>query len=1122
MNISEFSRIFGEHPTYKSLADNLLENSEHKAIIHGLCGSEPWFFANLIYKQLATNILIILPDSDEASYVHSDLASIVGAKNLIFFPSSHKRSIQYNQPDRTNMLLRTEALEKLTDSTKKYIIITSPEALAEQVISKDAFQDKIHFLHVGEQVDSSFINELLYEFGFERVDFVVEPGQFSVRGSIIDIFSFSNDVPYRVDFFGDEVESMRTFNIDDQRSIETVDKLAIVPDIQNQKHVDSFIPFLEYVHDFATIVVDIAMCYNILQTIFEQTIKKTAKENVANMRLSLLSSEELLKRIQNKRVCEINSTSYFAEATSYDFLTIPQPAINKNFELFGKQLIENQAHDYVNYFFTQSMTQYERIQDIFKEINPHVRLAPIITSLHKGFIDHDIKICCYTDHEIFERYHTHSVRKKVVSSDSFSIQDLKNLVPGDFVVHIDHGIGKFTGLERVQVNGKVQETIKLVYKDNDILYVGIHNLHKISKYKGKEGTPPTIHKLGSAVWQTTKQKTKNKVKDIAKDLIALYAERRVKEGFRFSADTYLQQELEASFFFEDTPDQTTATKKVKQAMEAPYPMDMLVCGDVGFGKTEIAIRAAFKAVTDGKQVAILVPTTILALQHYKTFASRLKEFPCTVDYICRLRSTKQQKETLQQVKLGKTDILIGTHRLIGKDVLFKDLGLLIIDEEQKFGVGMKEKLKQMKVNVDTLTLTATPIPRTLQFSLMGARDLSIINTPPPNRHPIVTEVHQFNEDIIKEAIIYEVERGGQVFIINNRIQNIYELEKMIQRICPKVKTIVGHGQMDGTKLEGVMLDFINQEYDVLLATTIVESGLDIPNANTIIINDAHNFGLSDLHQLRGRVGRSNKKAYCYLLAPPKHVLTKEARQRLHAIEEYSDLGSGFNISMQDLDIRGAGNLLGGEQSGFITDIGYETYQKILDEALLELRENEYKDLFNQDSENTEETSNRFQNMQFVNDCYIETDMELLFPETYIESTKERVKMYRELDNIQNETDLQQFEEQLRDRFGEIPEQSYALLDVVRLRWLAVTLGIERIILKNNTMINYFIAKQESIYYQSPIFGTVLQFVQENPRICTMKEANGKLTLRFENIKKVREGIEKLGLINDRKFENEVI
>ncbi len=1102
MNIQDFSQIFAKHPHYLNLKNSLQNKQAIHSHLSGIVGSEISFLAGQFFSDFPHHLVYILPDADEASYIHSDLSSIVGTNKLIYFPSSHKRSVQYNQEDRSNMLFRTEALEKLRQKGK-YIIITYPEAIIENVISSKEFKEKIHHLHKGEQVDSEFINELLYDFGFERVDFVVEPGQFSVRGSIIDIFSFSNDNPYRIDFWDDEVDSIRTFNIDDQRSIETVDSITIIPNIQQTQEKVNFIPVFEHMEKYAFLVKDVQNCVQILESTYENTIVKYTGDKLEEIQRALMNGSEFKKYLEKNTVVNYGSTPYFNDAVSYEFETTPQPSINKNFKLFGKQLIENQQKGYTNFFVTSSMTQVERINNIFSEINPEVELEPIITSIHKGFIDNIIKVCCYTDHEIFERYHKHSVKKKVISSDSFSIKDIKSLNPGDFVVHIDHGIGKFAGLERIDVMGKKQETVKLIYKDNDILYVNIHNLHKISKYKGKDGIPPKTHKLGSAVWQNTKAKTKSKVKDIAKELIALYAERTSKEGFEFSKDTYLQQELEASFFFEDTPDQVKATQKVKQAMEANYPMDMLVCGDVGFGKTEIAVRAAFKAATDGKQVAVLVPTTILALQHYKTFSSRLKDFPVTVDYICRLRSAKQQKESIKNLSEGKTDIMIGTHRIIGKDVKFKDIGLLIIDEEQKFGVSIKEKLKQLKVNIDSLTLTATPIPRTLQFSLMGARDLSIINTPPPNRHPIVTEVHQFNNDILKEAITYELERDGQIFIINNRIQNIYEIEALINKICPKARTIVGHGQMDGPKLENIMFDFVNHEYDILIATTIIESGLDIPNANTIIINDAQNFGLSDLHQLRGRVGRSNKKAYCYLLAPPKHAMTKEARQRLEAIEEYSDLGSGFNIAMQDLDIRGAGNMLGAEQSGFISDIGFETYQKILDEALMELKDNEYRELFSKEQEDSETKSlNRVGSLRFVHDCHIETDMELLFPDSYIESTKERVKMYRELDLIKTEEDLQLFEQQLQDRFGKIPEESQALFEVLRIRRKAIKLGIERIILKKGSMINYFVSNQESSFYQSATFGNILSFVQKHPRHCEMKETNGKLTLRFKEVTEV--------------------
>lgn len=1108
MNIQDFAQLFAKHPHFRKFEETLGKDLTAKCLLRGLNGSEPYFFIALIFKKLNADMLLVMPDADEASDALDDLSSLLGAKYSLLFPSAYKRSIQYDQPDKSNMLLRTEALEQLTKKEFPHILVTYPEAMLEQVISKKEFQTKVHVLHVGDKVDAQFINDLLYEFGFERVDFVTVPGQFSVRGSIIDIFSFSNDLPYRLDFFGDEIDSIRTFNVDDQLSVEKVSELNIIPDIQNANQKKSYIPIFDYLD------APIIFCKNVTETIgkidsVELQAQRTYKGNEAKLQeisQSILKSDVFNSFCIANRCCEIYSSSSFEQFNLFEFNTAPHPKINKKFKLFGEQLEQNQENGYTNFFISQAQTQYDRILEIFAEVNPNVRLTPIITSISNGFIDNDLQLCCYTDHEIFERYHAHKRQKKIISSESLTIQDLKELNPGDFVVHIDFGIGKFAGLERIVNNGTVQEAVKLVYRDNDLVYVNINGLHKISKYKGKEGTTPTLHKLGSSVWQNTKQKTKKKVKDIAKELIALYAERKAQSGFQFSPDSYLQNELEASFFYEDTPDQAAATEKVKAAMEAPYPMDMLVCGDVGFGKTEIAIRAAFKAVTDGKQVAVLVPTTILALQHYKTFSSRLKNFPCSVDYICRLRSTKQQKETLANLASGKTDIIIGTHRLVGKDVKFKDIGLLIIDEEQKFGVSIKEKLKQLKVNIDTLTLTATPIPRTLQFSLLGARDLAIINTPPPNRHPIITEIHTYNDDIIRSAIQFEVERGGQVFVINNRVSSIYDIEAHIRKLCPKVRTVVGHGQMEGAQLEQVMLDFINHEYDVLIATTIIESGLDIPNANTMIVYDAHHFGLSDLHQLRGRIGRSNKKAYCYLMAPPLHSLPDDSRRRLQAIEDFSGLGSGFNIAMQDLDIRGAGNMLGAEQSGFISDIGYETYQKILDEAMMELKENEFRDLFAGSEDEQRQAAEQLETLLFVTDCHIDTDMGLLFPNYYIESTSERVKLYRELDSITNEEGLQTFEKHLIDRFGEIPKESLELLNLVRLRWEAISLGIEKITLKNSIMINYFVANQNSLYYQSPVFTQVLNFVQQNPRSCAMKESQGKLTLTFRNVTSIQDAM----------------
>lgn len=1053
--------------------------------------------------------MVVLDESEEAAYVHNDLSNLLGAKHLLFFPSSYKRSVQYNQTDKANMIMRTEVLNTLSNSKRPHIIVTYTEALIERVIGKKDLNENVLHLIKGEQISIDFLNEVLHEYKFEREDFVYEPGQYSIRGSIVDIFSFSNSYPYRIDFFGDEVESIRTFEIDTQRSKETVENITIVPNVQNSENIVQNSAFIDYIDDNTILwVKDLQYVVEKSDSIVENTLAKYSNSEANEVAKQLATGQYMLQKIKDFYLIEFGHRHINLSGPLFEFTTQPQPSFHKNFELLGNNLIENQENLYTNIFFTENLNQVQRLHDIFKEVNNKVKFDSVLISLHEGFIDSDIKICCYTDHQVFERYHKHRVKNEIASQESFSIAEISNLQPGDYVVHVDHGIGMFAGLERIETNGKVQEAIKLLYHNNDILFVSIHNLHRISKYKGKEGAPPKIHKLGSGVWQRTKEKTKGKVKDIAKELIALYAERKARSGFQFSPDSYLQTELEASFFYEDTPDQMKATKAVKKAMESDYPMDMLVCGDVGFGKTEIAIRAAFKAVTDNKQVAVLVPTTILALQHYKTFSARLSDFPCTIDYVSRLRKPKDQKQTLKNVAEGKVDILIGTHRLVGKDVSFKDLGLLIIDEEQKFGVSTKEKLKQFKAEVDTLTLTATPIPRTLQFSLLGARDLSIINTPPPNRHPIITEVHQFSEDILREAVVNELERNGQVFIINNRIQNIYELEALVQRVCPGARTVVGHGQMDGAKLEAVMLDFVNGEFDVLIATTIVESGLDIPNANTIIINDAQNFGLSELHQLRGRVGRSNKKAFCYLLAPPLHVLTQDARRRLTALEEFSALGSGFNIAMQDLDIRGAGNLLGGEQSGFISDIGYETYQKILDEAMQELKENEFKDFYAQERQEQELDTN----FKFVNDCTIDTDLALHIPDYYVSNTAERIKLYRELDNIDTEEALAEFKEKMLDRFGKLPEEVESLIEVVRLRWMAMSVGFERILLKNNIMICYFVSNQESPYYQSKCFGNILEYVQHNHGKCAIQEKNGKLSLRYKGIGSIDKAIKNIELL----------
>jgi len=977
----------------------------------------------------------------------------------------------------------------------------------EKVITSDSLNRNTLELKVNEKISIGFIREVLEEYHFEETEFVYEPGQFSVRGSIVDIFSYSNHLPFRIDFFGDEVESIRTFEVETQLSHDKLEVISIIPNIQKLVSEDSGDSVLKLLPK-GTIIWSDNLSYSIdrINDIYngapEKIISELSKEKILRDHILQNSDEVKLLLDQFKHV-EFGQGCTFPDVL--EFNTAPQPVFKKNFELLSQNLHEYKEKGYTLLLLSENPKQIERLKDIFTSLPEKVTFDPVINSIHEGFIDHNLKICLYTDHQIFERYHKYRINKQFVRSEVFTINELRGLQKGDYVVHIDHGIGTFGGLGRNEVNGHIQETICLIYKDNDVVQVNIHNLHKISKYRGKDGTPPKIYKLGTAAWENMKQSTKKKVKDIARELIALYAKRKASEGFAYAPDTYLQEELEASFIYEDTPDQLKATKSVKEGMESPHPMDHLICGDVGFGKTEIAVRAAFKAVADSKQVAILVPTTILALQHYNTFKERLEKFPCTVDYISRLKSAKDQKETLKKLENGQIDIIIGTHRLVGKDIKFKDLGLLVIDEEQKFGVAVKEKLKSLRVNIDTLTMTATPIPRTLQFSLMGARDLSIINTPPPNRHPIQTELHTFDNKVIKDAIEYEVDRGGQVFFIHNRVDNLPAMEILINKLCPHVKTVIAHGQMDGEKLERIMLDYIRGDYDVLISTIIIESGLDIANANTIIINQAQNFGLSDLHQLRGRVGRSNKKAFCYLLAAPYNVLTPEAKRRLKAIEEFTELGSGFNIAMQDLDIRGAGNLLGAEQSGFIAEIGLETYQRILNEAMLELREEEFSDLFKEETNPENESTPH----QYTIDCQIDTDLELLFPDDYVSNVSERIRLYRELDDIGNEEKLKEFEQQLTDRFGAIPEPTRELMNVVRLRWMAGQLGFEKIILKNGKMLIWFVSNQMSPYYHSPVFEKIIRFVQKNPFLFQMKEAKDKLTMISESVYSISEAMKTL-------------
>ena len=1094
METTTFLKYFEGHTGFNEVAAKASAPPGEKIHLHGLVGSVKAILLARLFQKSTKNIVVLLNDREEAAYFFDDLVSLGMAESTRFFPASYKRSVQYDQPEQENIVQRTEVLNFLAKKEQATLVVSYPEALVEKVISNNSLESNTLQVKAGDKISIEFINEFLYEYGFERVDFVFEPGQFSVRGSIVDVFSFSNEDPYRLDFFGNEIESIRSFDIENQLSKSRLDKITIVPNIQNDVVEGTRISLVEFVGDnclwfgnnLNQFIDKVAETYR--QTLISHDDEKLAEH--------IVSGNELVKQLQPFSVFDFGFDLAFESTFQIDFSCAAQPVFNKNFDLLGADLAEHRKNGYELYILSNQQKQIERLQAIFQDSNIKVPFNPIHFTLHEGFIDHDLKACFYTDHQIFERYHRFQVKSRKAQREALSLKELNKLHPGDYVVHIDHGIGKFAGLAKTEVNGKMQEAIRLVYRDNDSLLVSIHSLHRISKYKGKDGSEPNINKLGTGAWQKMKNRTKSKVKDIAKDLIALYAKRRAEKGFAFSPDSYLQNELEASFIYEDTPDQEKATNAVKADMEKTMPMDRLVCGDVGFGKTEIAIRAAFKAVTDSKQVAVLVPTTILALQHYKTFSERLKNFPVRIEHISRLKSTAQAKATLKEVAAGQIDIIIGTHRLVSKDVKFKDLGLLIIDEEQKFGVSVKEKLKQFKVNVDTLTLTATPIPRTLQFSLMGARDLSIIQTPPPNRYPIVTEVHGFNEQIIKEAILYEMERGGQVFFIHNRVQNIYDVENTIKRIVPGVKTVVGHGQMEGPKLEKVMLDFINEKFDVLIATTIIESGLDIPNANTIIINQAQNFGVGDLHQLRGRVGRSNKKAFCYLITPPLSTVSAEARRRIQAIEQFSELGSGFNIAMQDLDIRGAGNMLGAEQSGFIADIGFETYHRILNEAIQELKQGEFKELFEDEDQNQNQS---FLSVKYVNDCTIDTDMELLLPSSYIPGNTERMTLYRELDNIENREELDKFRQGLEDRFGELPRESRELLDVLPLRWKAIELSMEKIILKNKKMICYFVSDPRSSFYQSELFLKIVQYVQKGKTKGKMKEAKGKLTLTFPNV-----------------------
>lgn len=1071
--------------------------------IKGLVGSLDAVVAASIQDKKKTPAVYILSDREEAAYFQNDLQNLIGKTEVLFYPTSYKRPYHYEEVDNANVLMRGEILNKLSASKSVPTqIVTYPEALFEKVINKRSLKANTFSVKVGEKLDPSFLTEFLTSYGFEITDFVFEAGQFSVRGGILDVFSFANEHPFRIELFGDEVESIRSFDPDTQLSLETAKQINIVPDIQQKLSHETRESFLNF---FAPETVlwfkDAELTLEIIENCFEKAEK--ALQEVTGGGIQIVSNPQdlyetrrgFLNQVKKLKTVEFGKKGYFKTESKLPYSSKPQPSFNKDFKRLLDDLSENQSKGYVNIIVAEQPKQLDRLERIFEDLDPFVKFRPMHISLREGFVDDNLKIVCYTDHQIFARFHKYRLKEKFSKSKAITLKELKSLHPGDFVTHVDYGIGRFAGMERKDVNGKEQEAIRLIYRDNDLLYVSVHNLHKIAKYTGKEGTPPAMSKLGSGEWEAKKSKVKKQLKDIAHELIALYAKRRQAPGFPFSPDNYMQAELESSFIYEDTPDQATATANVKEDMEKAHPMDRLVCGDVGFGKTEIAIRAAFKSVCDSKQVAVLVPTTILAMQHFKTFSERLADFPAKVGYINRFKSTKEIKETLKQAEEGKIDILIGTHRILNKDVKFKDLGLLIVDEEQKFGVKAKDRLKEMRVNVDVLTLTATPIPRTLHFSLMGARDLSVIATPPPNRQPVTTEVHTFSEEFIRDAISFEVQRGGQVFFVHNRVNDIESIANIILRLVPDVRIGVAHGQMDGDKLEKVMVSFIEGEYDVLVSTNIIESGIDIANANTIIINSAHMFGLSDLHQMRGRVGRSNRKAFCYLLTPSVSTLASDSRKRLQTLEEFSELGDGFKVAMRDLDIRGAGNLLGAEQSGFVNDLGYELYHKMLDEAVQELKNNEFKDLF----------SNALGlPSKLVPDCQIETDFATLIPDDYVKNISERLSLYTRLDNISTEEELAKFEKEILDRFGPVPPEVQDLLKMVRLRWEAELLHFEKLTLKSNTLKGYFVTSQNDEFFQSPKFGKVIDYIKQHPRKIALKDQKGKLMLICEDIKSIEQ------------------
>ena len=1109
MNLTVLMDKYVHDPRIQAITDRIGMPSPKPLKLTQLYGSASQFVVAATYIHpgaAGMNHLVILNDAEEAAYFHNTLENLTKAIDLFYFPSSFKNRKNYRLLNSSHVMLRTEALTRFSHEGNKRIMVTYPEALFEKVVLPATLSKHIIRIKTNDTLDVNSLMEQFVGYGFERTDFVYQPGQFAMRGGILDIYSFGNDKPYRVELFGNDVDSIRIFDPETQLSERKMLQVTIIPNVETQFEDGEKISMLNYLPENTMVWIrdrqffhdslvnqeeDLALFFERNQ---ESPVSESEEgEEKLQVRASdFETADNLMRQLQQRILIEMGGQAQNQlKEEERSFHTREQPAFNRKFDMLINDLKVHDKRLYSVFLFAENPKQLERLHSIFTDLKAEIQFTPVPTAIHEGFIDEDLKVVCYTDHQIFQRYHKYKVKQAYNKNKALTLRALRELQPGDYVVHIDHGIGVFSGLQKIESNGRTQEAVRLLYKDSDILYVNINSLHKISKYTGKEGHVPKVNKLGSDAWQKLKEKTKTKVKEIAFDLIKLYAQRKAQPGFPHAPDNYMQLELESSFLYEDTPDQGRAIADVKKDMEAPHPMDRLVCGDVGFGKTEIAVRAAFKTCLDGKQAAVLVPTTILAYQHYKTFSQRLKDFPVTVDFVNRFKSTKEKKETLKKLEEGKIDIIIGTHALIGKEVKFKDLGLLVIDEEQKFGVGHKEKIKTLKTTVDCLTLTATPIPRTLQFSLMGARDLSIINTPPPNRQPIQTEVHGFNEDFIRDAIYFETERGGQVFFIHNRVQNIMEMAAMIRGLCPDLSVGVAHGQLEGFELEQRILDFIDRKYDVLVCTNIVESGVDIANVNTIIVNNAHQFGLSDLHQLRGRAGRSNKKAFCYLLAPSMATLPTDSRKRLQTLEQFSDLGSGFQIAMRDLDIRGAGNLLGGEQSGFLVEIGFEMYQKVLDEAIRELKRTSFRELFKDEIQKQDD---------FVHDCTIDTDLEILIPDRYVENTAERLSLYSRLDNCRDEEDLKSFHQEMEDRFGPIPQSVEDLFTTVRCRKMAVEIGFERMVLKDDTLRCYFVNNPDSPYFESPVFNALLHYVQTRTNKARLKQTGKNFMLIVDDIR----------------------